>query len=146
MNDCIVFTNTDGSCGVLIPTGEISIDEVESKDVPADATNVRQITTAELPADRLFRNAWDDSNIENFIGIDLVKAKVISHEMRRTDRDAKMQPLDKETAFVSTLPPRQAEIVNEKQTILDVNSIMQTDIDAATDEAELRLALAPLMV
>ena len=101
----------------------------------------RQITIAELPQDRLFRSVWDDSNPEDFIGIDLTKAKQIAHGMRRVDREVKLIPLDREEGFVTTTATRKTEIISEKQSILDSNAAMQTDIDEALDEAALRTAL-----
>ena len=141
MKERIVYTNQDGSCCVVIPTGEVPIDEVMKKDIPIDATKVRQITIAELPQDRLFRNAWDDSNLEDFIGLNLDKAKVIAHDMRRGDRETQLTPLDREEGFVTTTETRKTEIITEKQTILDVNAAMQTDIDGVSDETALRAVM-----
>lgn len=143
MDDRIVFTNPDGSCGILIPSKNsgLTIDEIMAKDVPAGATNVRKITTAELPADRLFRNAWDDSNPEEFIGLDLTKAKGIAHEMRRAKRQEEMSPLDEESKNARTTSQRAQEIVSEKTAILDKYDVIQANIDAAIDEAELRSEL-----
>lgn len=146
MNDRIVFTNPDGSAGVLIPTGEISIEAVMAKDVPAGAINARQITTAELPQDRLFRGAWDDSNPEDFIGTNLVKAQAMAHDMRRIDRETKLEPLDKEVTFVSTSSSRKTSINVERNAILDANAVIQTDIDAANDEAALRAVLSAALI
>lgn len=142
MNERIVYTKPDGSCAIIIPTGELSIAKVKKKDVPKDAINVRQITIAELPQDRLFRGAWDDSNPEEFIGIDLDKAKQIAHDMRRLDRKSKMTRLDEEDGFMTTTPARKTEINLEKQVILDINATSQIDIDSANDENALRSALS----
>jgi len=101
----------------------------------------RIITTAELPQDRIFRGAWDDSNSEDFIGLNLVKAQAIAHEMRRADRETKMIPLDKEDGFASTSQSRKDAILIEKQVILDANAVMQIDIDLASNESMLRTAL-----
>ena len=87
----IVFTNIDGSVGVITPTGDLTIAEVMAKDVPADSSNVRQITTDDLPANRNYRNARDDSNPENFIGIDAATAGEIAHGRRRSKRDAEFK-------------------------------------------------------
>ncbi len=118
MIERIVITNQDGSVGVEIPTGAISMAELMAR-VNARETTVsaREITTEELPQDRLFRDAWDDSNPEDFIGTDLVKAQAISHVMRKADRDTKMIPLDKEAGFLSTTTGRKTAIKNEKQAI-----------------------------
>lgn len=138
MNERIVFTNPDGSVGVLIPTGEIPVSEVMVKDVPAGATNVRQITTAELPQDRLFRNAWDDSNPENFIGTNLTKAKEIAHEMRRTKRTEQFAPLD----IKATIPAEATAAEAARQVIRDADAQTQTNIDAAADETVLRSVIS----
>lgn len=141
MNERIVFTNLDGSCGILIPTGEISIEEVMEKDVPTNAINVRYITTNDLPVDRVFRNAWDDSNPENYIGLDLDKAKLIVHERRRVDREEKLLPLDKEQNYASTSQVRRDAILLEKLDILESNALLQVDIDRSNNESELRNTL-----
>ena len=144
MNERIVFTNADGSVGVLIPSGVTSIEEVMAKDVPAEATNARQITIAELPQDRLFRSAWDDSNPEDFIGTNFTKAKSIAHDIRRADRQSKLEPLDNEERFTSTSAARKDAIAIEKTTILNANAKTQIDIDATLDEAALRIILTNL--
>lgn len=117
------------------------LDFIQNKDVPAGATNARQITVAELPEDRLFRGAWDDSNPESFIGVDLTKAKLIAHNVRRTDREDKMEPLDREGGFASTSATRKSEIATEKQDILDANAMVQTDIESCADEVAIRTIL-----
>jgi hypothetical protein len=33
-NQRIIYSNTDGTVSVIIPTGELSIEEVAAKDVP----------------------------------------------------------------------------------------------------------------
>jgi len=114
---------------------------VKNKDTPIGSSNIRQITTTELPADRLFRSAWDDSNPENFVGIDLAKAQLISHGLRRDDRQVKLAPLDTEVSFVGTTASRKTAINTERTAIMDANAIVQTDIDSAADEAELRSVL-----
>ena len=58
MDKRILYTNTDGGLSVVIPTGELSLEETALKDVP---TGVRYkiIDVSDLPADRDFRNAWE---------------------------------------------------------------------------------------
>jgi len=87
-NQRIVFTNQDGTVGVIVPAPNcpLSLAEIMQKDVPAGSLNVRQITTDELPANRNYRNAWDDSNPETFIGVNAGKAGEIAHARRRGKR------------------------------------------------------------
>jgi hypothetical protein len=140
MNDRIVFTKPDGSCGVITPTGEAPIDAVMIKDVPSDAINPRQITIAELPQDRLFRSAWDDSNPEDFIGLNLAKAKLMAHEWRREKRAEDFAPYDE--IIAKQIPGQDAVAAeNARQAIRDADAVTQNNIDNAVDEAELRAEL-----
>ena len=53
----IIYPTADG-IAVIIPTGELPIEEVAAKDVPA-GTPYRLIESSDLPSDRNFRAAWD---------------------------------------------------------------------------------------
>ena len=130
-------------CAVIIPDPRsgLSITEIMAKDVPSDSPHVRIITTDEIPQDRMFRDAWDDSNRENFIGTNLVKAQVIAHNIRRIDREVKLSPLDKEEGYASTTQSRKDAILAEKNNILSENSTLQTDIDKTKTESSLRKKL-----
>jgi len=147
-NTSIVFTLLDDNVPVRIRTltpkaiklGFTAADLID-KVVPANATNVREISDADLPEDSVFRYAWDDSNPESFIGIDLPKAKLIAHDIRRVDRENKLVPLDREEGYATTTSTRKSEIVTEKNAILDANATVQTDIDNAANETALRTVL-----
>jgi len=56
MNQRIIYPNDNGGVSVVIPTGELSIEEVLAKDCPAGAIIV---DADSLPSDRTFRNAWE---------------------------------------------------------------------------------------
>jgi len=53
----IIYDNGNG-VSVVYPTGELSIEEVIAKDVPAGA-EYKVIDSTEIPTDRTFRNAWE---------------------------------------------------------------------------------------
>lgn len=55
----IIFQNTEGGVSVIIPTGELSIEEVAKKDVPAGGIPYWIVDVSEIPSDRLFRSAWE---------------------------------------------------------------------------------------
>lgn len=67
MNQRIIFPNSEGTVCVLIPTGEISVNEVSRKDVPAGVPYL-VINAADIPTDRTFRSAWqaDFSNPDGY--------------------------------------------------------------------------------
>ena len=57
-NQRIVYQNAEGGVSVIIPTGELSIEDVCQKDVPAD-TPYLIVKDDVIPSDRSFRNAWE---------------------------------------------------------------------------------------
>lgn len=68
------------------------------------------------------------------ITVNLNKAKEIAHSLRRADRDEKMKPLDIE----ATIPAMATEAENKRQVIRDANAVIQSQINAATNEVELK--------
>jgi hypothetical protein len=57
MNQRIIYP-TDNGISVLTPTGELAIEEVARKDVPAGVA-YKIVDVADIPSDRTFRNAWE---------------------------------------------------------------------------------------
>ena len=56
-NPRILYPTPDGGVAVVIPTGELSIEEVAAKDVPAGVPYTI-VDATEIPEDRTFRAAW----------------------------------------------------------------------------------------
>jgi hypothetical protein len=53
----IIYPTDDGGVAIIIPSGELLIQEVAQKDVPTGKPY--QIVSADdIPSDRSFRNAW----------------------------------------------------------------------------------------
>jgi hypothetical protein len=68
----ILHPNSEGGICVIIPTGELPIEDVCQKDVPA-GTPYLIVEDDVIPSDRSFRNAWeaDFSNPDGYgIGAD----------------------------------------------------------------------------
>jgi len=68
MSNRIIYKNTDGSVGVLIPTQEalqyFSLESIAEKDVPKDLP-YKIVEDTDIPNDREFRDAWEwDNSIE----------------------------------------------------------------------------------
>jgi len=73
----ILYPNSEGGICVIIPTGELPIEDVCQKDVPA-GTPYLIVEDDAIPSDRSFRNAWeaDFSNPDGYgIGADAWFAK-----------------------------------------------------------------------
>jgi len=68
----IIFQNETGGVSIIIPTGELPIEDVAQKDVPAGVPYLFSDLT-DIPSDRTFREAWeaDFSNPDGYgIGAD----------------------------------------------------------------------------
>ena len=54
----ILYPNPEGGISVIIPTGELPIEDVCQKDVPA-GTPYLIVEDDVIPSDRSFRGAWE---------------------------------------------------------------------------------------
>ena len=54
----ILYPNSEGGVSVILPGGELSIEDVAQKDVPA-GTPYLIVEDDAIPSDRSFRNAWE---------------------------------------------------------------------------------------
>ena len=63
----IIYTNDNGGVSILYPTGELAIEEVAKKDVPAGKP-YKIVDAKDIPSDRTFRDAWE-ANITDPDGV-----------------------------------------------------------------------------
>tara|TARA_Y100001938_G_scaffold149144_1_gene235023 strand:+ start:1004 stop:1213 length:210 start_codon:yes stop_codon:yes gene_type:complete len=63
----IIFPNENG-IAIITPTGELTLEETALKDVPS-GVKYKIIDSADLPADRQFRNAWEFDFTNDFDGV-----------------------------------------------------------------------------
>lgn len=101
MNNRIIYKRPDGGVSVIIPCIEaINFNETEeafllriaSKDVP-QGCEWRIVDVSEIPSDRTFRGAWEDSD---GIKVNMTKARQIHMNRLRDKRKPKLEALDKE--------------------------------------------------
>lgn len=133
-NQRIVFQNTDGTVAVVIPAPGFTVQDC-IKDVPAGAAH-EIVDTTVIPTDRTFRNAWKHDPVKK-VDVDMVKAKNISHDRRRTKRAAQLAPLDIE----ATIPSKANAAENARQVIRDQNAAVQAEMDACTTPEQLKAIL-----
>ena len=59
MNQRIIYPTDDGGVAIIVPAAEcgLSIQEIAAKDVPA-GKEYKNVDVADIPTERLFRNAW----------------------------------------------------------------------------------------
>ncbi len=73
------------------------------------------------------------------ITIDITKAKVIAHKIRRVARSKVFQPLD----IKATIPAEQVQAEQQRQLIRDSDTELQLQIDATTTIDELDALVRP---
>jgi len=70
MEKRIIYKNTDGSIGIIVPSNcGLTVEEIARKDVPTGLA-YKIVDVSEISSDRTFRNAWtiDDSELTDGVG------------------------------------------------------------------------------
>jgi hypothetical protein len=131
MTQAIIFTNDNGGVSTCIPTGEISIDAVMTKDVPA-GRGARIVNLTDLPRDNDFYDAWEMDATSVTVNMD--KAKEITKNRLRAERAPLLAAQD--VAFQRALESGASTtaIVAEKQRLRDITGL----VDAVTTLEGLR--------
>jgi hypothetical protein len=133
----IIFQNESGGVSVIIPTGELPIEEVAAKDVP-EGVAYEIVEDDAIPADRFFRNAWVANGAA--VDVDLDKAKDIGHDIRRTQREAEFAPFD--AIIMKQIPGNSAvEAEASRQEIRFKYALIQDAINVAETADEIKSAL-----
>ena len=133
----IIFQNESGGVSVIIPTGELPIEEVAAKDVPEGVT-YEIVEDDAIPADRFFRNAWVANGAA--VEVDLDQAKSIGHDMRRTQRAEEFKPFD--DIIMKQIPGNSAAEAEEaRRQIRFKYALIQDVIEAAETPDEIKSAL-----
>ena len=130
MAQVIIFTNDNGGVSVCVPTGELDIHAVKSKDTPSNSIIVQD---SELPqADNDFFDAWELSN--GTVSVNLTKAKDLTKKRLRMEREPLLAAQDVlfQRALETSAPT--TAIVAEKQRLRDITNLA----DPCTTTAELR--------
>jgi hypothetical protein len=132
MSHVIIFTNDNGGVSVCVPTGELPIDKVLEKDVPANR-NARIIPAADLPnQDNDFFNAWEMDGAT--ITVNLEKAKAITKDRLRAERTPLLTAQDVLFQRALESSADTTAIVAEKERLRNITSLA----DSATTLDELR--------
>jgi hypothetical protein len=114
----IIFDNGNG-VSVVIPTGELSIEEVQAKDCPQGTI----IDDSTLP-NRDFRNAWE--LVDGAIAVNFAKAQDLTKARLRDEREPLLEAQD--VAFQRALEDGAdtTPIVAEKNRLRDITDLVDT--------------------
>lgn len=128
MSKVIIFTNDNGGVSVCVPTGELSIEQVQTKDTPVGSIIV---DLSSLPNNDFF-DAWELAN--GVVTVSLAKAKELTKKRLRAERTPLLAAQD--VAFQRALEQGADTnaIVAEKQRLRDITNLA----DQATTLDELK--------
>ena len=139
MTQKIIYATPEGGVAVVHPTGEVPINELVSKVVPAGAA-YEIVSEDAIPSDRFFRNAWVANG--GAVDVDLDKAKEIGHDLRRSARAEEFKPYDE--VIAKQIPGVDATAAEEaRQEIRDKYALIQDVIEGASNPDEIKAALQP---
>ena len=127
MTQAIIFTNDNGGVSTCIPTGEISIDAVMTKDVPA-GRGARIVNLTDLPNQHNdFYDAWEMDATS--VTVNFAKAVELTKARLRAERTPLLAAQD--VAFQRALESNAdtTAIVAEKQRLRDITNITATTLD-----------------
>ena len=124
MSQVIIFTNSNGGVSTCIPTGEISIEAVLTKDCPAGAIIV---DTSALPTANDFYDAWELA--DGVVTVNFAKAVELTKARLRAERTPLLAAQD--VAFQRALESGAdtTAIVAEKKRLRDITNITATTLD-----------------
>jgi hypothetical protein len=134
----IVFERPDGGVSVVVPAQGATMEQLLAT-IPADALNIKQVTTDDLPTDRIFRNAWA---FDADVGCkeDHAKCLLIAHEKRRSKRAEEFAPHDE--IIAKQIPGKsQQDAETARAAIRTKYDGIQTAMDATTTPSELKTIL-----
>jgi hypothetical protein len=133
----IIYQNSEGGVSVIHPTGELSIEEVAAKDVPAGVA-YEIVEDDAIPSDRFFRNAWVANGAA--VEVDLDQAKSIGHDIRRTQRAEEFKPYDE--VIMKQIPGADNAAAEEaRQQIRFKYALIQDAIEVASTPDDIKAAL-----
>ena len=119
MAQVIIYTNDNGGVSVCVPTGELPIEQVQTKDTPAGSIIVENNSLPNEHGD--FFDAWELNGTT--VTVNLVKAKAITKDRLRVERTPLLQAQD--VAFQRALESGAdtTAIVAEKQRLRDITQL-----------------------
>lgn len=130
-NKRILYTNEQGGLSVIVPAPGCTLEQALAAVPPMTSHEV--VDVAEVPTDRIFRNAWfhDVTAAPQKVGVVLQKAKDITHARRRAKREEEFKPHD--DIIMKQLPGKSAvEAEAARAAIRTKYDAIQVSVDACT--------------
>lgn len=137
----IVYNDPNTGVMAVLTSAEnssLTLEEIIKKDVPQDA-EYQIIEDNELPIDRTYRNAWKYDSTKG-AHVDMPRARIIQLDKIRVARNSELNKKDIELMVANEQKNNieAAIIKNNKQTLRDLTTTVQPDLDAVTSTDELK--------
>lgn len=118
MSNVIIYTSPRGGVAVCVPAGDIPIEQVQAKDIPAGITSYI-VSNDELPLrDKDFFDAWELVN--GVVTVNILKAKEIQKNYLRFEREPLLVEQDILFQRALEIGADTTAIVAEKQRLRDI--------------------------
>ena len=130
MNHVIIFTNSNGGVSVCIPTGELPIEQVQSRDIPSGVESFIVEADSLPEQDNDFFDAWEQSR--GVVTVNLAKAREITKRRLRAERAPLLAAQDVLFQRALETGAATAAIIDEKNRLRDITSL--ADACATTEE------------
>ena len=124
MTQVIIHTNDNGGVSVTVPTGEISIEAVKTKDTPEHSIIVDDSTLPQGVGASFF-DAWE--LVDGKVEVNLAKAKEITKKRLRAEREPLLAAQD--VAFQRALEAGSdtSAIVAEKNRLRNITALADAE-------------------
>ena len=135
----IIYTQLNGVVAVVVPSPHYkgTMEQLASKTVRDNLDEPEIVDSSQIPTDRVFRDAWQRGEQGKKVGIEMGKAKDITHGKRREKREEEMAPYDEIVSKqIPGQNPHQAEAARAQ--LRNKYAQIQDDIDATTTPDELK--------
>lgn len=101
--------------------------------VPVDAINPQVVLASTLPTSRAFRSAWAQ-DAQGMPTVDMPKARAIKAEHIRAERNTRFPPFDDDYRLADEAGDAvaKAAVGVKRQTLRDIPTVIQPDLDAIT--------------
>jgi len=122
MSQCIVFANEQGGVSVCIPTGELPIEAVQTKDTPKGSIIMN---VADLPRDNDFFDAFE--LVDGKVEVSLAKAKEITKKRLRAEREPLLAAQDVAFQRAQEANADTTAIVAEKNRLRNITALADAE-------------------
>ena len=129
----IIYTRPDGGLSVVHPATFHGSEEIPEEQavqrswakLPTDAINPQVVEESAIPADRNFRNAWEQAS--NKVAVNMAKARDLHRQKMREARKPKLEALDVEQL-------RGRDVEAQKNILRDVTALPEIELAATPEE------------